>query len=69
MLSAETPSLTDIKVPGKKKSVTRVMILMETVSCFVFRAMSCISFVMFSMASAERLLAFVLRNAWISCSC
>jgi hypothetical protein len=29
---------TAINVPGKKKSVTRVMIRIDTVSCFVFCA-------------------------------
>ena len=34
---------TEMKVPGRKKSVTSVMILIETVSDFVLRASSPIS--------------------------
>jgi hypothetical protein len=45
--------LTAINVPGKKKSVTRVMIRIDTVSCFVFCAIWCMSSVMASMRWAE----------------
>lgn len=42
--------LTDINVPGRKNSVTRVMIFIDIVSCLVFCATVCISFVMFCMS-------------------
>ena len=35
--------LTAINVPGRKNNVTKVIILIETVSLCVFRAISCIS--------------------------
>ena len=38
-----------MKVPGRKKSITSVMIFIETVSVFVFRASSPISWVRCSM--------------------
>ena len=44
---------TEINVPGKKNSVTRVMIRMDTVSCLVFCAIWCMSSVMASMRWAE----------------
>ncbi len=42
-----------MKVPGRKHSVTKVIILIDTVSCFVFQAISCISRVMASMLLVE----------------
>lgn len=45
--------LTEMKVPGRKNNVTRVMILMETVSSFVLCAMACISRVIASTLSAD----------------
>ena len=50
-----------MKVPGRKNKVTRVMILIETVSCFVFCAIMCISQVMNSMFSAD-CCAFIASN-------
>ena len=47
--------LTEMNVPGKKNNVTTVMIFIDTVSVFVFRAMSFISFVMLSMLRVEAL--------------
>jgi hypothetical protein len=40
-----------MKVPGRKKRVTRVMMRMDTVSDFVFSARMCISLVINSMLS------------------
>lgn len=45
--------LTEMNVPGKKNSVTTVIIFIDTVSVFVFLATSFISFVMFSMLSVD----------------
>lgn len=45
--------LTEMNVPGKKNSVTTVIIFIDTVSVFVFLAISFISFVMFSMLSVD----------------
>jgi len=45
--------LTEMKVPGKKKRVMSVIILINTVSCLVFLAISLISLVMDSILSAE----------------
>jgi len=36
--NSATSRLTEMKVPGRKKSVTRVMIRIDTVSCCVFSA-------------------------------
>lgn len=44
---------TDMKVPGKKKRVTSVMIFIDTVSVFVLRAISFISPLMLSMFFVE----------------
>ncbi len=44
-----------MKVPGKKNKVTRVMTFIETVSIFVLRAMSFMSFVIVSMLFVEYL--------------
>lgn len=55
-----------MKVPGKKNKVTSVIIFIETVSVFVLRAISLISFVIISIflvdfwdADARSLLDFV----------
>jgi len=45
--------LTDMNVPGKKNKVTRVIILIDTVSSLVFWAIFCILSVIFSMFSAD----------------
>ena len=54
-----------MKVPGRKNKVTRVMILIDTVSCLVFCAISCISFVDFSMLLVDdwvsRVMTSILR--------
>lgn len=64
-----------MNVPGRKNRVTRVIIFMETVSVFVFLAMSFISLVMCSIffvdardSSARILLLCGLRNSRIPCS-
>lgn len=61
-----------MKVPGKKNKVTRVIILIETVSCCVLIAISCIFPVIPSIftadwcaLSASILLASKLRNSRI----
>lgn len=46
-------SLTAMKVAGRKKRVTVVITLIETVSCFVFMARSCIFKVIVSMRAAD----------------
>ena len=46
---------TEMKVPGKKNNVTTVMIFIDTVSVFVFNAISFISLVMLSMLRVEAL--------------
>lgn len=46
-------SLTAMKVAGRKKRVTVVITLIETVSCFVFMARSCIFRVIVSMRAAH----------------
>jgi hypothetical protein len=60
--------LTDIKVPGRKNSVTRVIIFMETVSCFVFLAISCIESVTSSIRSVE-IWAFLVKALLVSIAC
>lgn len=45
--------LTAMKVPGRKNKVTKVIIFIETVSVFVFRAISLISFVICSILSVD----------------
>lgn len=52
-IGVELAVLTDMKVPGKKKSVTRVIVRMETVSTCVRFAISCISLVILSIRIAE----------------
>ena len=42
-----------MNVPGRKNSVTRVITRIDTVSCLVFWAMSCISRVIVSMLSLD----------------
>lgn len=48
-------SHTEINVPGRKNSVTRVMIFIDTVSVLVFRAISFISTVICSMLIVDAL--------------
>lgn len=48
-----------MKVPGRKHSVTNVMILIEIVSCFVFTAISCISAVIRNMVAVDILFASI----------
>ena len=45
--------LTAMKVAGRKNKVTVVITLMDTVSCFVFMARSCIFTVIISMRAAD----------------
>lgn len=65
-----------MNVPGRKNSVTQVMILMDTVSVLVFLAMMCISLVISSIRIAElcafsaySLLASVLRYCKMPVNC
>ena len=67
---------TATNVPGKKNRVTKVMMRMETVSCFVFCAIWCVLWLIFSILSADSCalfakdsLAFVLRYCRMSFSC
>jgi len=57
-----------MKVPGRKKSVTRVMIFMETVSSFVFWAISCMESVTSSIRSVETC-ALLVKALLVSIAC
>ena len=46
---------TEIKVPGKKNKVTKVITFIKTVSVFVLRAILCISMVSFSILNVDML--------------
>jgi hypothetical protein len=50
---------TEVNVPGRKNRVTSVMTFIETVSIFVWRAMSFISSVIVQMLFVEYLFAWV----------
>ena len=65
-----------MNVPGRKNRVTRVIIRIETVSCVVFRARTCISLVMTSMFCADTCdllarspLASIFWYSRIPCNC
>ena len=57
-----------MNVPGRKKSVTTVMIFMETVSFCVFFAISCIESLTSSILSAE-IWAFFVNDMLVAIAC
>ena len=59
MLTERNMRLTEINISERKNRATGMMTFIETVSIFVLRAMSFMSFVMVTMLSVEHLLAFV----------
>lgn len=62
-------SLTAMKVAGRKKRVTVVITLIETVSCFVFMARSCIFRVIVSMRAAHSRDSFAQNSLALELRC
>lgn len=62
-------SLTAMKVPGRKRSVTMVMMCMDAVSCSVLNAIRSIRWLDTRALSAKSLLIWTLRNCNIPSNC